>query len=155
MTKIGKSVWIPTDHNGLWRIDNKNEKYLVVGIVEPRHTLPDGSINNDWNNHLVLQAPDGTITSKMECYCIICPDDTDTDDVRKINQYLNNNGCNCDVFSTEYGFGISISWGDWKHEHAFCDQLMAYLGYNCDDEIVTEENGSDCYSAEHYYSKVE
>ena len=34
---------------------------------------------------------------------------------------------------------IDISWGDWKHDHARL-------------KWVTEENGSDCYSATHYFA---
>lgn len=48
---------------------------------------------------------------------------------------------------------VSIEWGDWKHSHAYLDKLMERLGYTKDDEAVTEENGSDCYSADHYFSK--
>jgi hypothetical protein len=46
---------------------------------------------------------------------------------------------------------VHIAWGDWKHSHAWCDVLMKYLGYELVNEIVTEENGSDAYSSEHWY----
>ena len=47
---------------------------------------------------------------------------------------------------------VSISWGDWKHEHAFTDYLMSQvIGYELHHIEVTEEDGSDCYSAVHYY----
>ena len=49
---------------------------------------------------------------------------------------------------------IEISWGDWKHDHAYCDHLMKQKGYVCTDEQVTEEDGSDTYSAIHFYEKV-
>ena len=50
-------------------------------------------------------------------------------------------------------FCIKISWGDWKHEHRATTSLM----YNCLDldetaSWVTEENGSDCYSAVHRFT---
>lgn len=54
----------------------------------------------------------------------------------------------------EYGKGdicIPVSWGDWKHSHLWLDQLMHAAGYELVEELVTEENGSDCYSSEHYY----
>lgn len=57
----------------------------------------------------------------------------------------------------EYNNGIvdiHISWGDWKHEHLRCDYIMEQLGYTCFSESVTEEDGSDCYSALHRYKKV-
>ena len=49
---------------------------------------------------------------------------------------------------------VDISWGDWKHEHGWCKCLMKYLGYGEIGCKVTEENGSDTYSAEHYFIKV-
>lgn len=48
---------------------------------------------------------------------------------------------------------IDINWGDWKHEHARLKWLMdekfdtTYFGNK-----VTEEDGSDCYSATHYFA---
>ena len=46
---------------------------------------------------------------------------------------------------------VSIHWGDWKHEHKRCDWLMSDLGYVFMDAVETEEDGSDCYSADRYY----
>ena len=48
---------------------------------------------------------------------------------------------------------VSVEWGDWKHTHAYLDTLMKRLGYTKYHEAVTEENGSDCYSADHYFTK--
>ena len=44
-----------------------------------------------------------------------------------------------------------IEWGDWKHDHRYLDYVMAELGYSVYKVDVTEEDGSDCYSALHYY----
>ena len=48
---------------------------------------------------------------------------------------------------------VDIHWGDWKHDHLRAKWLikenmkdMLFL-----NEVVTEEDGSDCYSAEHRY----
>lgn len=49
---------------------------------------------------------------------------------------------------------VDISWGDWKHDHSYCDFLMRECGYICTDEQVTEEDGSDCYSAIHFYEPI-
>ena len=46
-----------------------------------------------------------------------------------------------------------IEWGDWKHDHAYLDYLMKEWGYEKTNEITTESDGSDCYSAEHYFVK--
>lgn len=44
-----------------------------------------------------------------------------------------------------------IDWGDWKHEHRYMDVVMSELGYTLIGVDITEEDGSDCYSALHYY----
>lgn len=46
---------------------------------------------------------------------------------------------------------VEISWGDWKHEHWRADWLIEELGGTLVRTDVTEEDGSDCYSATHYY----
>ena len=47
---------------------------------------------------------------------------------------------------------VEIHWGDWKHDHACCDWLVEdKLGGTRIDVRVTEEDGSDTYSAIHYY----
>lgn len=48
---------------------------------------------------------------------------------------------------------VEINWGDWKHEHMRTDWLIAE---KCEwlskiGEQVTEEDGSDTYSAVHNY----
>lgn len=48
---------------------------------------------------------------------------------------------------------IHVEWGDWKHDHGFLDSLMLKLGYVCISEKVTDEDGSDCYSADHIYER--
>ena len=49
---------------------------------------------------------------------------------------------------------VCISWGDWKHEHLACEQIMKKLGYIQVQEVITEDNGSDCYSSEHTFIKI-
>ena len=46
---------------------------------------------------------------------------------------------------------IEIEWGDWKHDHLYCQHLMGEKGYKLLHEQLTEEDGSDCYSAVHTY----
>lgn len=72
-----------------------------------------------------------------------------------VSNLLKENGLYGDVYEHENGcFSIEIEWGDWKHDHAFCDHLMReFCGYTCTDEKVTEENGSDTYSSIHFYEK--
>lgn len=47
---------------------------------------------------------------------------------------------------------INIEWGDWKHDHAYCDYLMQQAGYTRIAEQVTEEDGSDTFSAIRRYA---
>lgn len=46
---------------------------------------------------------------------------------------------------------ILIEWGDWKHEHAYLKYLMNKNGFVHIGTEVTEEDGSDCYSARHIF----
>lgn len=46
---------------------------------------------------------------------------------------------------------INVEWGDWKHDHIALDYLMEQVGFTCVNEELTEENGSDCYSAIHKF----
>ena len=72
-----------------------------------------------------------------------------------IRKYLKDNTLYCEVYEHENGcISVEIDWGDWSHDHAYCDHLMKQIGYDCTDEQVTEENGSDTYSAIHFYEKV-
>lgn len=48
---------------------------------------------------------------------------------------------------------INIRWGDWKHEHLRANCLLKENVKDIEffNTIVTEENGTDCYSAQHRY----
>lgn len=76
----------------------------------------------------------------------------------EIQKTLNKNGVSASVYSEEREgktlYEVSIEWGDWKHDHLFTRTLMANLGLTCLKEEVTEEDGSDCYSAVHTYCEV-
>lgn len=52
----------------------------------------------------------------------------------------------------DHVYDITINWGDWKHDHMFCDYLMEQKGYVRIAEVVTEEDGSDAYSSVHRYA---
>lgn len=49
---------------------------------------------------------------------------------------------------------ILVEWGDWKHEHTYLKYLMNKNGFVQVSEKITEENGSDCYSARHTYYPI-
>lgn len=46
---------------------------------------------------------------------------------------------------------IDIEWGDWKHDHLYVRHIMTQAGFVLIDEVITEEDDSDCYSATHSY----
>lgn len=48
---------------------------------------------------------------------------------------------------------VEVIWGDWKHSHLRLDWMMqeAFDNIRCIHTVTTEEDGSDCYSATHYY----
>ena len=56
------------------------------------------------------------------------------------------------IDKTERTVSVSISWGDWKHEHLRLDNVMQkHFPVTLISDEVTEENGSDCYSSVHTY----
>lgn len=76
----------------------------------------------------------------------------DSEPLEQVEQLLNA----CELYYEVYGdnsqFSIEIEWGDWKHDHGFCDHLIeTVFGRKCINEEVTEEDGSDAYSAVHTY----
>jgi hypothetical protein len=113
--------------------DNRKWQYSVGGKDVPYTSYEDAiaHINDDYN---------------------IC------DYREELQQYLKANGFDYFVDETfDDRLCIEIHRGDWKHEHRRADYLVRHffmdkgLGISVDEQ-VTDEDGSDCYSAEHYYS---
>lgn len=50
-----------------------------------------------------------------------------------------------------------ITWGDWKHDHLRMDWMMEenFKNLRSIHKVTTEEDGSDCYSAIHYFYFME
>lgn len=139
--RIGKQVWV-------WGAENLNQD--KVWIVESLHE-PD---ETHYDYYFTLVCGEET----MESYwyeTVVLPEDNE-DEVSRIWKYFTDNGFYCeDVYDDEILdtplIRVNISWGDWKHDHGWCETLMKHLGYEEFNCIVTEENGSDCYSAEHIF----
>ena len=74
---------------------------------------------------------------------------------QELYQHLQSKGLYCDIYETEDGFIISVEWGDWKHDHRYLEHIMGELDYILIGKKITNEDGSDCYSADHYYQKAE
>lgn len=73
---------------------------------------------------------------------------------KNITKHLKENDLYVDSITLDYDSKvlIQIDWGDWKHDHLRLRHLMSQLGYMLVSEKVTEEDGSDCYSALHTYT---
>lgn len=74
---------------------------------------------------------------------------------QELYQHLQSKGLYYDIYETEDGFIISVEWGDWKHDHRYLEHIMGELDYILIDKKITNEDGSDCCSADHYYQKAE
>lgn len=72
----------------------------------------------------------------------------------KVQKLLDSNYISADVYPhwNLPVIVIDIHWGDWKHDHGRAKWLISQHGGDFITSKVTEENGSDCYSAEHYFA---
>lgn len=140
--KIGKKAWLlnGTVFNGL-HLDDKTE-YTINAVKSAKES-------NDFCKHIILQDKDGKLIEVQEYNVIITPSNG-------IEQYLSDNDCSvADVSNSSANkVAVTIEWGDWKHDHFWCGDLMGYIGYEQTKSKVTEEDGSDCYSAIHYFRKI-
>lgn len=70
----------------------------------------------------------------------------------EIEKYLTDNHLYpADVSVDDTRVMVELHWEDWKHGHLRCDDLMKAKGYSLVEYEVTEEDGSDCYSAIRHY----
>ena len=70
----------------------------------------------------------------------------------KVQKLLDSDNLNADVWPSNTGLPaciVSIRWGDWKHDHGRMRWLCQEHGGYVMSQVVTEENGSDCYSAKY------
>ena len=74
---------------------------------------------------------------------------------RKVQKYLDDHNLWGEVSVQDGTVYVEIHWGDWKHDHWYCQDLMSELGYVLVDKEVTEEDGSDTFSAIHTYEKMD
>ena len=76
--------------------------------------------------------------------------------ISTINDIFNEKECGfCAELVSDNLVQVVIEWGDWKHEHSYCDYIMRTHGFIKTDEQVTEEDGSDCYSSIHFYEFIQ
>lgn len=142
---IGKKVNLVEDY-GFCSRKMTDEVCEVVRVKDYKES-------NDWCLHFIVKGADGTEKEIREVDCVFSPNDSEYEDSRIYN-FLKDNGVYADVWKENgVAIAVSIEWGDWKHEHLWARDLMSYLGYVEIGSRVTEEDGSDCYSAEHYFLK--
>ena len=123
--------------------------YEIVSVIPWSQEL------NDYCQHYIVKGADGKEKEVREVECVFSPDYTKRHIGDTIHSFLNDNGVWADVYcQTDDNVVANIDWGDWKHDHAWCQQLMGYLGYKRVSFDVTDEDGSDCFSAEHTYIKA-
>lgn len=71
----------------------------------------------------------------------------------KVQKLFNENSIN-HFFSVDFNNGtieVEVEWGDWKHDHLYLERVMKNNGYTMIDSEVTEEDGSDTYSARYWF----
>lgn len=76
--------------------------------------------------------------------------------VNKIKEKIKNifatNGINHEWWVQDDGnVVVSVFWGDWKHDHAALENLMNKNNFALIERIITEEDGTDAYSAEYVF----
>lgn len=143
---IGKKVWLFVAINFFYRID-KDTTYTIKGEV-----MKEGYNGKQYHWGYVVVDEQGKEYEVEKGYVVFLPD-TDKDEVSMVSSYLSENDVYADVYHDGDEIVVSISWGDWKHDHGWCENLMSYIGYEQTDMVETEENGSDCYSADHFFAK--
>ena len=72
--------------------------------------------------------------------------------IKKVYDLMRENHLHGDVWEDFGLLCIEVNWGDWKHDHLRLDWVMKEnFNILMSATETTEENGSDCYSAIHYY----
>lgn len=145
--RVGKSVWLfEKKENGWDETLNKGKVWLVESLHEPDETHYD----------FYFVVSDGNEKREVFWHDTVVVPGNEEDEVLRVMNYLTSNGFyfsevwDEDIIDTPT-IRIAIHWGDWKHDHGWCDSLMEHIGYEAFNEIVTEEDGSDTYSSEHIF----
>ena len=126
-------------------------------VCEIVNVIPWSQELNDYCQHYIVKGADGKEKEVREVECVFSPDYTKKHIGDTIQSFLNENGVWAEVYPYQHDMPVlvvDIEWGDWRHSHLWAKDLMSYLGYIEVGSKVTEENGSDTYSAEHYFVKA-
>ena len=77
---------------------------------------------------------------------------TSNEVAEKVQKLLDEDDLSAEVWPSFEGLPsciVYIRWGDWKHDHGRMRWLCQQHGGYVMRQVVTEEDGSDCYSAEY------
>ena len=144
--RIGKKVWVFEEKEYGIPVLNQDKVWVVESLHEPDET------HHDYYFTIV----NGEDRKEVIWYRVVVIPTEQDDEITRISTYLRDNGFYKDEMWHETVIGvrlvrIAVNWGDWKHDHGWLDDLMGHIGYECLGRIVTEEDGSDCYSADHLF----
>ena len=125
--------------------DNAPERYIKIDLVEPDYDyFTIGGKEVPYRSHAEAKAHLDDFNLKdyeEELYKYLKSKNMYPE------MYVDNNNTLC----------VIIEWGDWKHDHMYMDSLINNFFFNRGlilerDTVVTEDDGSDVYSATHYYT---
>ena len=72
--------------------------------------------------------------------------------VEKVQKLLDDNNLWADAYNyNDIAIAVEVNRGDWKHDHLRTEWLLKENGFTKITSKVTEEDGSDTYSAIHYF----
>lgn len=149
----------------------KHKKYdeteeLTIELIEPERYImkleeDTEENNNDWEGKNVLDTNPiskedvvYTLNSLLQDYKIVSnKNESLLQD--KINKIIKDEKLPYYIAYDEGDrIGIEVS-GDWKHDHAYFNNLMRSNGFTLDDETVCddEDNGGDYYTSIHYFTE--
>lgn len=78
---------------------------------------------------------------------------------KELREFLESHKLYHPVYCDADSYVVDISWGDWKHDHIVVERLVTKW-FEQQGRIVThshqttEMDGSDTYSAVHYFKEV-
>lgn len=71
---------------------------------------------------------------------------------KQLEKLAREHNISCEVYAEGEIVCVEISWGDWKHDHLRLQHLVEKeLTPLATTTVITEENGSDAYSAIHRF----
>lgn len=77
-----------------------------------------------------------------------------SENAKKIQELMNTHNIYGEIIEDSDSLvKVEIHWGDWKHEHLCLVWLVKenMSNFKGHDQITTEEDGTDCYSAIHTF----